>query len=210
VPLSVPDHALVGAGEQLDRLGQLAVAGDRAVRGPIQTHQLGQHVCIHVCIPSVAFGPRGRVPLAVAGDLDRVDRIHLVARGEQCLDPRAPVGLDADHDLVRLGVLGRVGGGQLVQSPDPVHAFAQPCPGQPPAQVVNQLDIMVAFGPIVPNKQHPVLPSRQRWATMGSAREDSQRANGQVLTARHPISGQPPDHWQGHGLTVGLNLVQPM
>jgi hypothetical protein len=44
VPMPVPDQGLMGAGEELDRLGQVAVPGDRTVRRAVQADQLGQHV----------------------------------------------------------------------------------------------------------------------------------------------------------------------
>jgi hypothetical protein len=106
---------LVSAGEELDRPGQVAVAGDRAVRGPVQAHQLRQDVRV----ARVALGARGAVPLPVAGDLQRVDRMHLIARCQQRTHPRAPVGLDPDHHLPRLGILSQARGEQLVQPGDP-------------------------------------------------------------------------------------------
>jgi hypothetical protein len=44
--LPEPDHRLVRTGEHLDVLGQREVPGHRAVTSPIETNQLGQHVCV--------------------------------------------------------------------------------------------------------------------------------------------------------------------
>ena len=54
VPLRGPDQALMGAGQHLDRLGQRAVAGDRAVVVAVGADQIGQHLGI----PTVRLGPR--------------------------------------------------------------------------------------------------------------------------------------------------------
>jgi hypothetical protein len=59
------------------------------------------------------------VALSIAGHLQRVDRIHLVAGRGQRLHPRAPVGLDADHDLRRLVVLAQMLTEHRVQPGDP-------------------------------------------------------------------------------------------
>ena len=92
VPGAVPDQALVGAGDQLDRLGILGVAGDRPVVGAVQPDDLGQQVRVG----GIGLRARGGVPFPVAGHRHRVDREHLVAGRDQRRDPRAAVGLDAD------------------------------------------------------------------------------------------------------------------
>lgn len=48
--------------------------------------------------------PGRGVPLPVTRDLQRVDREHAIASGEQGLDPRAAVSLNPDQHLVQLGV----------------------------------------------------------------------------------------------------------
>jgi len=52
MPGAFPDRALVRSRQQLHRIGQVAVAGDRAVVIAIQTHNLGQDVSV----TTVAFG----------------------------------------------------------------------------------------------------------------------------------------------------------
>jgi hypothetical protein len=44
---------------------------------------------------------------------------------------------------------------QLMQHRDACYPLRQPTPGQHPASLVFDLDVMVGFSPIVPNKQHP-------------------------------------------------------
>jgi hypothetical protein len=97
VPLPAPDQVLVRPGQHLDRLGERAVAGDRAVVVPVGADQVGQHLGV----APVGLGPGGAVPAAVAADSLWVDRIHLVAGGQQRADQQAPVGLDANRDLRR-------------------------------------------------------------------------------------------------------------
>jgi len=57
-------------------------------------------------VTGVALGSRDVLTLARASRLQRVDRIHLIPRGDQCSDPRAAVGLDADLHLGGVAVLG--------------------------------------------------------------------------------------------------------
>ena len=72
-------------------------------------------------------------------------------------------------------------GDQRVQPGDPVQAFGQPRPGQPTPVLVDELDVVVVLGPVVPDEQHHTLPARPR-LRIGSV-EETQRSNGQVLTA---------------------------
>jgi hypothetical protein len=107
----------MGAGEDLHRLGEFRVAGDWPVMRPVGADQLGEDVRV----ARVALRSAGAVPLAVAGDLQRVDRVDGVAGGDQGLHPRAAVGLDPDHDVSGLGVLAEMVGDQRVQRRDPLH-----------------------------------------------------------------------------------------
>jgi hypothetical protein len=58
----------------------------------------------NVRVRLVTLGPRGRVPFPVACRLQRIDREHLVPRSDECLNPRAAVGLDSNlyHGLVAI------------------------------------------------------------------------------------------------------------
>ncbi len=60
---AVPDRVLLGAGQYRDRLGQLAVGGQRPVRVQVGAQHLGQDDRVAV----VGFAPGDRVPVAVAG-----------------------------------------------------------------------------------------------------------------------------------------------
>jgi hypothetical protein len=63
LPSAGPDQALVGAGQDLDRLGQLAVAGDGAVVVPVGPDQVGQDLGIGSIglAPEVAWRSRSRL-----------------------------------------------------------------------------------------------------------------------------------------------------
>lgn len=111
--LTGPDQRLVGAGEDLDRLGQLRVASDRAVMVAISADQIGQHPRI----PTVGLGPGGGMPLPVAAGRQRVDPLDLVASSGQRADQQPSIGLDPNHHLP--GLLSMVSD-QLVQ---PSHAL---------------------------------------------------------------------------------------
>jgi hypothetical protein len=109
------------------------------------------------------------VPLPIPRDLHRVDREHHVPGRDQRLHPRAAVGLNADHHppgrLVRFQVgplLGQVLGDQRMQAGQPIQPFPKSGPSQPAAGVVDQLDIVMILGPVVPDEQHPSLPRPTR------------------------------------------------
>jgi hypothetical protein len=101
----------MGAGENFDRFGIGAVAGDAAVVVPVGADQIGQQFGIG----GIGFGARDVVAVAVVGHRQRVDRIYLIAGGGQRPHPQAAVGFDADHRL--FGFLS-VRRDQLVQLPD--------------------------------------------------------------------------------------------
>jgi hypothetical protein len=108
------DQRLVRPGEDLDRLGLHAVAGDRA-----QLMAVGaNHVRQDVRIAGVALGTGHAATFAVTSRLQRVDRVDLVASGEQRLHPRAAVGLDAEHHG-RVVILANVLADHRMQPCDP-------------------------------------------------------------------------------------------
>jgi hypothetical protein len=175
LPATVPDQPLVGASQDLDRLSQSAVCSDRAQLVAVGTDHVGE--CVRIL--SVALGPRGVMPLPVAGDLQRVDREHLVAGGDQRLPPSAPVGLDPNHHLLGRCVLGQEPADQPVQLRDPGAPFRQPSPAQPPPGLVLDFDIVMILGPVVPDQQQRSSSPPRRFHQPG---EHHQRPNGQVLT----------------------------
>ena len=95
MPGPFPDRALVRPGQQLHRISQVAVPGDRAVVVAIEAYDLGEHMSVS----GVALGAGGRVPIPVTGGRERVDREDLIAGRAQRTHPRATVGFDAHHNL---------------------------------------------------------------------------------------------------------------
>ena len=98
LPVARPDQHLVGPGEHLDRLDDLAVAGDRAMVVPVGAHQVGQQLGV----AGIGLRARDVVAVAIAGGGHRVDREHLIARRDERGDEQAPVGLDPDDHLGRI------------------------------------------------------------------------------------------------------------
>jgi len=76
------------------------------------------------------------------------------------LHPQATVGLNAHAHLrgspasVQLARLGLVLSDQRVQSGDALHTLGQSSLSQPPASIVDQLDVVVPFGPVITHVQH--------------------------------------------------------
>jgi hypothetical protein len=150
----------VGAGQHLDRLGQLGVAGNRAVVVPIGPDQVGQDLGV----PRIGLGARDGVAVAVAADLKRVDRIDLVAGRDQGPDEQAAVGLGPHHDLGRILSMG---GQQLVQDRQPSQPSATPPGRHHRSELVHDGHIMVLLGPVQPNKQHPSSsPGSTCWSSL--------------------------------------------
>jgi hypothetical protein len=90
----------------------------------------------------------------VAGHLPRVDRVHLVAGGDQGLHPRAPLGLDPDHHLHRLGTdVTDMLADHRVQPGDPRDPFGQLGLAQHPTRGILHLDVVVVFRPVVSDEQ---------------------------------------------------------
>src|SRR5665811_827401 len=73
---------------------------------PLQSARARQGQDVSGAKSDIALGSRDVLALAGTSGLQRVDRVHLVPGGDQCGDPRAPVGLDADLHLGRVAVLG--------------------------------------------------------------------------------------------------------
>ena len=139
--LARPDQALMRPGQHLDGLGQFAVGSNRPVMMPVSAGQLGQHRGV----AGVGLGPRGRVPLPVAGHGHRVHGIDLVAGRDERTDKQAPLSLRGHHHV---GWLVRMGGDHGVESGNAFHALRQPRSIQPAALAVEDLDIVMLFGPV--------------------------------------------------------------
>jgi hypothetical protein len=114
-----------------------------------------------------------------------------------------PVGLDPHDDIRRCVLIAEVVSDQAVQRLQSGNALGQASLRQPPAALVDQLHIMMIFGPVITQEQHARLPSARR---QDEPRGDRVRPNGSVLD-RHDI---PPalqtssPTGTGHDLTLGL------
>ena len=99
-----PDGVLLGAGQHRDGLGELGISGQRAVRVRIGA----QHVSEHDRISVVGLAPGGRVPVTVAGNCHRVDRVDLASGGAQAGCRQSAWCLDRHRDLAiaSVAVLG--------------------------------------------------------------------------------------------------------
>jgi hypothetical protein len=176
LPLAGPDQALVGAGQHLDRLGQLTVPGDRAVVVPVGPDQVGQHLGV----PRIGLGPRHLVAVAVAADRQRIDGIDLVAGRHQRPHKQATVGLGPHHHLGRVLDLG---GQQLVEHGQPGQPLGNPLPSGHAAELVHHHHVMVLLGPVQPDKQHLVL--------LGSTSMEPEEARD-TLMEKCSTHGTPP------------------
>ena len=114
--------------------------------------------------PASLLAPEVRVPLAVPGHLQRVDREHPVAGRDQRRDPRATVGLDPDQHLPgpasssAVGELRRSARAAGRSRPRPPGSRA--LPSRRPV-VVLHLHVVVVLGPVIADEQHHrVLPPR--------------------------------------------------
>ena len=70
---------------------------------PVGPHQISQRFRVSL----IGFGAPDMVAVAVPRHRQRVDRIHLIARGDQGGDPHAVIGFDPHHHL--RGVVGEPG-----------------------------------------------------------------------------------------------------
>ena len=167
------------AGQQLDGVDLLAVAGHRTVLVAIGTHQ----VCQHLHVAGIALGARHRMAVAVATAGQRIDGIDRVARRHQRPDPQPAVGLDPDYHLRwGLGELGQ----QRVQLSDARGALGEVPPDQALALLVKHHHVVMGLRPIVPDEDHraPLL------ANEGTNIEKKQRLGDLMdqCSQRHDIS----------------------
>jgi len=168
---------------QLHRLTSGRIGRHRTVMVAVQAHDLGQHVRV----TGIAFRTRGRVPFPVAGRGHRIDREHLIASRDQSSHPRATLGLDTNlhpRGGLRRFELGPVSrhhrGNQRMQPAHPIQPLGQAPPCQAPPRSVDDLDVMMIFGPVITDKQHRSSshPNRQ----VSSAEETAGDLMVQVLT----------------------------
>ena len=138
------------AGEDLDRLDVGAVAGQWAVVVAVGADQVGQQLGV----AGIGFSAGDLMAVAIAGDRQRVDREHLIPGRAQRLHPQAAIGFDADHHLA--GLLD-MSGYQLVEPSYAGQPFGQPTRRQPRPVSIHHVNVVVVFGPIVPDKDHPLV-----------------------------------------------------
>jgi len=115
LPHSRPDHRLMGAGGDLEVLGDFTVAGDRAMMRPVQPDNLSRRMRIG----GIRLRPRGGVPFSIPGHLHRIDRKHHIAGRQQRLHSRPALGLNSDQHLIRFGGGIEMLRDQLMQGGDP-------------------------------------------------------------------------------------------
>jgi hypothetical protein len=150
----------VGSGDDLDGLGGFTVTGHRPQLSPVDA----DHVSQGMSVTFVALGPRGAIPFLEPAGLQRIDRIDLIASRDQRLHPRAAVGLDSDHNLVRfLKPPGADGlSYQRMQLGDPSDPLRQLPGRQYPSGLVLDLHIMMVVGPVITDEQQQRFPLSHR------------------------------------------------
>jgi hypothetical protein len=181
--LAVPDQRLMGPGQHLDRLGQIAVAGHGAVQVAVGAGQAGQHPGV----TRIRLRARGREPLPIPRRGHRVHGQHRVPGRHQRPHEQTPIGLRGDHDIGRTLHVAR---DQFMEPGHALDPFGQPATRQPAALAVLDMNVMVGLSPVVTNKHCPHRqPPRRIGIEHGGGH---QLPNGSVLEARHPTSHRTP------------------
>jgi hypothetical protein len=203
----------MGPRHYLDRLRCRAVHGDQAQLMGIGADHAGQHMRV----TSVAFGTGHRTPFPVPGCLQRIDRIDRVSGRRQSRHPRPPVGLDTNPHLGLIIVLAQMLAGHRMQPGHPGQTLGQPCPGQGPAGVIHQLDIVMPFSPVVSDQhQHAVSLHQGQPATGSRGRTTSDLMNecsrpkaGTTSQQRSalPATGRGTISQQGSGTSPGPQVL---
>ena len=212
MPGPVPDQALMRPGDQLDRLGQRRVPGDRPVMGVVQPDDLGQHVRV----PSIGLRPGRGVPFPVAGHRHRVDREHLIPGRDQRGNPRArgrsrSRPSPARQPRRRAGRAHSSGRWPAISACSRRHPL-QPL-GQPPAASRRPCSSTISMSWWSSAQSSPTnIITRPPAPVTGTSQQrggDSQRSNSQVLTAARPghvipSAVTPPHDQRAHGLPQDL------
>jgi hypothetical protein len=167
-PLPGPDHGLMRPGRQPQALSDHRVTSRGSVMSPVQSDDLGEHMSI----ARIRLRPSHAVAVTVASGLQRVDRIHGVTGRDQRLHPRAAVGLDADQHLVRLVILTQILSNKCVQGGQTDHPLGEPASSQHTTTLIDQLDIMMGFSPVIPHEQHHRSPLLDRLRTVPPSRRE--------------------------------------
>ena len=154
---SAPRSRSDGPRHQLHRIHQVGVPGDLPVVITIQPNDLGEDVSI----AGIALGAGGGVPLPVPRRGQRVDREHLVAGRVAAPSPtgrgrsrsRRTPGPRPPHSGRSAQSAGACLGDHRVEPRDAFQTLRQAGPREPPPGFVLDLDVVVIFGPIVPDEQ---------------------------------------------------------
>jgi hypothetical protein len=170
----------VGSGQDLERLDPFAVAGDEAMVVAVGADHVGQDLGV----AGVGLCPAGRVTVSIPRCRQRVDRIELVAGGDEGGHEQAPVGLDPDHHLGRVIDMGA---DQVVEPGDAVHALRETGLGQPLAFLVDHMHVVMGLSPVHPDQDHPHPSSLNR--APPEPRGCQQPPNPDLSVTRYPRVG---------------------
>lgn len=142
----------MGPGQHLDPFGQGDVSGDLSVVVRVGADQVGQHLGV----AGVGLASTDVMAVTVPGRGHRVDRVHLVPRGDQGAHPQSPVGLDPDQDLPR--ILG-VRADQGVETPDPFDASRSRRAASRRPLSSMMCHVVMFFGPAIADVDHDLTCS---------------------------------------------------
>jgi hypothetical protein len=138
----------VRSGQHPDGLGQIAVTSHQPMVVAVGPDQVSQHLGIS----PIRLGPPGPMTFPVAAGGKRVARHHLVASRDQGTNQQPTIQLDAHHHLSRLG---GVICDQRVQLGDAGDPIGHPAAAEHGAGLVQYAQLVVGFGPVHADKDHP-------------------------------------------------------
>jgi hypothetical protein len=153
---AVPDGVLLGAGQDRDRAGLLAVAGQGPMGVPVGPQDIGQHDRVQ----RIRLRPRHSVAFPIASGRKGVDPIDVPAGGLQAGDQQPPRGLDRDRDqltpTLALSLVAVLAAGAVMlgehgqQLGEPGRVVADPPLGHNRTVRGDQRDVVVVLGPVDP------------------------------------------------------------
>ncbi len=157
------------ASQDLERLGEVRVAGNRPMVVAIRAHEIGEHFGV----AGVGLGPRSHMPFAIPAGCQRIDRIDQIATRAQGAHQQPAIGLDAHDHLARLGRMFEDQSTELTNAGD---ALGDPLLGQNPSALIHQTDVVMGFSRSrCPRRSRHHLRSKIR-----RARGDLRRTNGKI------------------------------
>src|SRR5664280_2359648 len=125
--------------------------------------------------------------IPVATRRQRIDRIYLIASGNQCLDEKTLIGLYADNHVRRLVCMR---GYQFMESSDAFDALLKPTLCQPGTVGVFDVNVVMILCPIIAYEYHSCLLARLLPANRRKLCGDLMDQCSAKLssTTRHPMS----------------------